>query len=795
MREPADNEPIAPQFADPEALEFDADEREDIADMVLREYRDGVNARKTWNENHLVYDQMKRGQVDKFNPRPGPWPNSAHLHVQAPFWLVDSINVRLVNGIWNQNPLVVCEWEDPGDQPVSERAAHRVEWHLQPKRMSARSIWERISDIRCIHGTGNGYVTYAKSKYRVPILVPPEDQTPVLQFNPDGTPQIDDLTGEPVMMPPEFERIIEERTRYDGPTIYPLEWDDVVTVSGCMNLQPNDEHNPGGAHHVIIRAEEYLNFMLKKERRGTYTHMLDDDHDDVEWWRSHYPSQDGFEADPENRERQRQQEDSEGINRTQEITKKDALFDPRYEVLVRFGPYALKNDDGETADEECVFFVCRSPRLFLGGFRLSDIVWTGKRPIIELHYKKVSNRYYSMGVMEIVRSLSEELDTIHNMRIDVGWATNLPWYFYKEASMFNPAEHTLRPMKGIPIDDPASVRFPQMQNVTTFYHQEETLLLSLIERVMGVTDLFLGVSPTTGAAARHATGYVGAQQEGMARMSEVLESDAQAFAFLCSLVYDLDIQYGPEERAFRLAGTSETIAYDKMTRDDLWFQGTYDFRIGGSHGAYSQHLQQQRAQAVLAAAAQSPLTNQSLARRWEVEAQYYRAVGLRTHEIEAIIGPKNAVQQSDPMDQDRENNMMAEFAYGYGTPAPIHPNDNDLEHVRKTYAFLASDAFNNIGRPNEPAFMQHAMMHQQQQQMKQAQQAQMAAASQAGQPRPQGGPQGAMPSNRAAAQIENVPSNMGATMSDIYAGQTGQIGGAGNGQGGPPQLPSFLRGG
>lgn len=35
-----------------------------------------------------------------------------------------------------------------------------------------------------------------------------------------------------------------------------------------------------------------------------------------------------------------------------------------------------------------------------------------------------------------------------------------------------------------------------MQNVTSFYHQEEQLLYSLVERVLGITDLFLGVSPT-----------------------------------------------------------------------------------------------------------------------------------------------------------------------------------------------------------------------------------------------------------------------------------------------------------
>lgn len=148
---------------------------------------------------------------------------------------------------------------------------------------------------------------------------------------------------------------------------------------------------------------------------------------------------------------------------------------------------------------------------------------------MELHYHRVPGRLYSMGVMEIGKHLSAELDTIHNMRVDVGFATNLPFFFYRTSSAFDPNDIELIPLKGIPVDNIGDVQFPQMQNVTSFYHQEEQLLYSLIERVFGVTDLFLGVSPTQGAAARHATGFVGTQQEALSRMSEILQQDADSF--------------------------------------------------------------------------------------------------------------------------------------------------------------------------------------------------------------------------------------------------------------------------
>ena len=54
------------------------------------------------------------------------------------------------------------------------------------------------------------------------------------------------------------------------------------------------------------------------------------------------------------------------------------------------------------------------------------------------------------------------------------------------------------------------------------------------------------------------------------------------------------MQYGPEERVFRLQGESGPQTMD-LNRDALWMQGEYDFRLGANQGSYSPQVQQQQA--------------------------------------------------------------------------------------------------------------------------------------------------------------------------------------------------------
>lgn len=753
----------APMFPAPDPIDFGTEDAEAIGEMVHGLYEDYGVARESAESRHLKYDQMFRGQVEEFSSRSQPWDGASNLHVQMPYWLVDSINARMVHTIWNQNPLVQAMPEEDDDEEKAADVSHLLEWHLQPKRMNARERWSRASKIRLIHGSSVQLMSYVEDKYTYRIADPDAEPEEEMVTNPVTNEPLLDEYGLPIMRPKAPMGKIVQGTRYHGPVIHPLEWDEVYTTVDAMNLQPKRPGNPGGADWVIVRQYELLSLMKAKAQSGdgSYYMMFEDGRDD-EWWLDNMPDQirtGDTRSGGQNNERVRNQDLMEGTNRSAANARTDIeRRNPEFEILTYFGPYKHPETGKE---EEMVIFVCNRPRVVLGAFLLSDLIWTGERPLVEMHYQTVSNRFWSMGVCEICEHLSEEIDTLHNMRVDVGQATNLPWFFVRASSYVKPSEIELRPLAMIPVDDPRAIVAPQTQNVTSFYYQEEQLLLTLVERVMGVTDLFLGVNAQGGAAARHATGFLGTQQEAEARMSEPLSQDAESFAQMCRLMYAMEMQYGPQYRSFRLKGDESSVLRKNLTRDDLWLSGNYDFRLGANVGMFSQHNRFQRAQNAFQVAANSPLTNQNMARRWEIEAEQYKSMGYRKNEYEKFIGTKASLGMGTPKSQAEENAQMAQYAFGAGVPASVHPEDDDQKHIDSINAFIESPEYAALGYPNRDALLTHASNHyqamaQKQQQAMQQQQQMMA--------QQQGGPQGpgvADTTNRAAAQLANVPAQGG----------------------------------
>jgi len=528
----------SPLFPPADPLEFDSEEQEKIARTVVNLWDSRNRERSKRSADHLRYDQMIRGKVDEFNPRQGPWPGSANLHIQMPYWLWDALEARLSHLIWSQNPLVVGVCEEPNDFEKMEAAAHQVEWNLGPRRMNMRPIWTRASKIRLAHGHSVTMFYYADVDHVIRLRTPNAVQEDYQWY---GTQPVLGDDGLPIKVPTPEQWAFRKQKRYQGPVPYPFEWDDVIAPDGCMNYQPNGADNPGGADYVILRQYELVSSALDKAddgsngRTGSYYEMLT--HGDADWWEKHVPTSlpgvRGNESDM--RVRQRQVIEGEAPQGSSSRERSN----PTMEILMYWGRWKHPVLKFET---EMLFFVSRFPAKFLGGFMLSDVMYTGRRPLMELHYQTVSNTINSMGVCEIVDKLSEELDTIHNMRMDVGFATNMPWYFVRNTSGIKASQITIKPLALIPVDDPSAiVPGGAPQNVTTFYHQEETLLLTIVERVMGVADLFLGLNVTGGAAARHATGFMGTKQESEARMANPISQDVESFSNMCPIILLLHV--------------------------------------------------------------------------------------------------------------------------------------------------------------------------------------------------------------------------------------------------------------
>jgi len=166
-------------------------------------------------------------------------------------------------------------------------------------------------------------------------------------------------------------------------------------------------------------------------------------------------------------------------------------------------------------------------------------------------------------------------------------------------------------------------------------------------------------------------------------------------------------------------------------------------------------------------------------------------MGYRDTDVERFIGPKSAVSAGTPVDQDEENARMAQFAFGLNRPAPVHPSDNDQEHLAEMDTFEASEKYDILGRPNAPAFAQHRALHYQQMAQKQQQQAMMAQQQAMGGQQAPPGPGGASPQNRANAQIGALTPGGASNFAQAYQAQTQGSNGGMFGGGGVPPPPNL----
>lgn len=170
-----------------------------------------------------------------------------------------------------------------------------------------------------------------------------------------------------------------------------------------------------------------------------------------------------------------------------------------YECYLRY------DIDEDGIDEELVVWIEDRSKQVLRITYLERVGPGGKRPFVIKKYIPQAGPY-GKGIGEILYGLNNELDYIHNQRLDYGTIQNLPFFFYRAASGLNPVKIKLAPGMGIPVDDPqGDVNFPRVNGGTGYGFQEEAQVTRYSENTSGITQFSLGNIQSQGAT-RTATG-------------------------------------------------------------------------------------------------------------------------------------------------------------------------------------------------------------------------------------------------------------------------------------------------
>jgi hypothetical protein len=554
-----------------------ADDQRDLYDDIMVEYGAAILDRADWETDAATDEEQYLGVLPDKND---PWPGAANFNVPLTMLGVETLKPRLIESILGGDPLVYAVPTETMDEPRTERTELFLNWQLNTD-LDIRPLVEESAHTFLTPG-----IVVAKVLWET--VERPINQ--IHHFTPDTG--LDDifrgLFGD---------ELPQEWTQKDG------QW------AGHLKT-------PGGARRKVEATFKYLEdeiqVLLRKDHiafEGPRIHLIDpmdfvapfkggSDIQRLPWLvqRLHYSEQDlrrkvkqgRFYADAVKRllgeveagtpdpETPGQalaavQAGSEGVA----VDPASSVLDEQYDVYERYG---LRDMDDDGIDEEVI--VWTSPQLpgeILGWDYLDNVVHHGRRPFVVGRYLRLPNRFYGLSFPRIVRDIQDEINTMHNQRVDAGTIQNTPMGFFRASMTMRPDTMRIKPGTWTGVDNPQTDIFiPQWNGSPVFGNNEEALLYQYFERLTGLTDLALGRQPNRVGATRTASGTAALLSEAGLRFKTSMEAFQRFWKEIFEHVLWLDQQYLPPGKEFRVTGrVPEMVRLEH--RGDI--AGRYDLRL------------------------------------------------------------------------------------------------------------------------------------------------------------------------------------------------------------------------
>lgn len=329
--------------------------------------------------------------------------------------------------------------------------------------------------------------------------------------------------------------------------------------------------------------------------------------------------------------------------------------------------YDINDDD---IREECIFLIFPDLDIYAGGKPLHCVSKTGIRPWIIRGFLRRPGTMIGKGIPEVVFHLHNEMDAIHNQRIDAGNMVIAPFFFYRPASGFDPTKISVRPAMGIPLDDPQrDVVFPNYNaSRLSVSFQEEQMVRELIQMLTNVTDPMLGKEVANRPTARGTMAIIGQGEKRFAPMAARVVKIYSDLITMTRRGYEENLS---QDIANRVLGRDGKPAWPRFSVEMI--AGDYDCISDVDLSSMNESLEKQVDQIMFQSMSQDPFVNQNPAYAWELRANYIKSLGRKN--VEKIIGPKPDYQLS-PGDIEDENLLMYQE-----TPVEVKPNQDHLAHM------------------------------------------------------------------------------------------------------------------
>lgn len=629
----------------------------------------------------------------------GPFAGSSNLHLPVPLIVIKTLHARFLQALLGVDPPfnLKARAEAFTDRVplVSDLMRYTInDWanHYQGiEEVLDKWVWSWIS-------VGSGikkwmwdveYTSY------VGVVTKQQPQPPKSGVDPQTGAEIF------IPQPPKDVEVEEEITEkvFEGPACKFIELEDIVIIGG--------EGDPDRADTVIqqdfLTASELFTLGDRKVFRSVAVDAV-------------------INSGPDRRDAQVNSLLQNARSKNAGQAQVDTDYDhDRYQVLEAHLKYDVM---GNGIFSDIIVHIHKKSRELLRATYLRRVNKSGERPFKKIDFQLRNGQEFAVGMIEMLYPLSKEMDAIHNMRIDFGLVSVMPFGFYRASSSMDATKIDIEPGVMIPLDNPQQdVYFPNLGNRTIFGMQEEEALQSMIERLTGISDLNLGIPGAQGAT-RTATGTRAMVGESSSNLDVHLRRLNRGWKKSLEYLLHMLQQRVEPGLQFRITGEDGSDYWGQVKRQkDI--AGDYDIEVSPNTASSNKQIQQDIANQIMQLTA-NPLDIQlqivDAGARYEALKNMYQSLGVKDYG-RYVKKPQNYVRQYSP--EESANRVLR------GENCAVLPSDDHqgfldyFEHIYKTDELLGQFSADQV-----MSLKKQALKHEQMLQAMKAMQGQAANAQQ-----------------------------------------------------------------
>lgn len=352
--------------------------------------------------------------------------------------------------------------------------------------------------------------------------------------------------------------------------------------------------------------------------------------------------------------------------------------------LLFYEVYTCDDIDEDGFDEEVIYIINHHLRKCVRAYYLEEQYPHGRRPLIDLHNIRISDRFYSLSYGELLAPINVEVNAVINMVNEAQELINNPIFFYvPSATTVDPQILTgLRPGQGIPIAEKGAYEFPS-------FPQQPLANLATIDFLLMFADRLTLVPQGVGSsqvrnAPRTARGTLALMSESGIK-TDIFITAAQRGAWkeLFHQIHALYAHFGPDHKYYYVTGETKP---RRISNAEL--RGRYEYSFSGNSINTNREVMRTIAQVRYNTLIANPLYAQDLNAMRNLTENFLRFFNEGCDKDKLLPSLPGAGGTHPPLPQKTEIQIMKS-----GVPVEPLPLDNHAQHLSEIEMLETSSAF------------------------------------------------------------------------------------------------------